>query len=100
AVGAATALVRPADGDAGVVVEAGPDPAALDRCLDRLGVRTVPLAVLTHFHRDHVDGFRGLFEGRDVGAVETTSLQDPPESVQDVSEVAAAHGVTPTVAPY
>ncbi|MBA2956518.1 ComEC/Rec2 family competence protein [Nocardioides sp. MAH-18] len=99
-VGQGDALVLAADGGAGVVVDAGPDPVALDRCLDRLGVRTVPLAVLTHFHADHVDGFAALFEGRAVGAVETTSLQDPPEAVQAVSEIAAAHGVTPTVAPY
>lgn len=99
-VGQGDALVLAAGGGAGVVVDAGPDPSALDRCLDRLGVRTVPLAVLTHFHADHVDGFAGLFEGREVAAVETTSLRDPPDAVRTVSAIAAAHGVIPAVAPY
>lgn len=99
-VGQGDALVLTAGDGAGVVVDAGPDPVALDRCLDRLEVSTVPLAVLTHFHADHVDGFPGLFEGRDVGAVETTPLRDPPEAVQEVGATAEAHGVTPTVAPY
>ena len=32
-----------------VVVDTGPDPAKADRCLRLLGVRKVPLLVLTHF---------------------------------------------------
>ena len=31
----------------------------MDRCLRRLGLRAVPLVVLTHFHADHVDGLAG-----------------------------------------
>lgn len=99
-VGQGDALVLAAGEGAGVVVDAGPDPAALDRCLDRLRVRSVPLAVLTHFHADHVDGLPGLFEGRDVEALETTSLLDPPEAVRAVAATAAAHGVTPAITPY
>ncbi len=52
-----------------VVVDTGPDPAALDRCLDRLGVERVPLVVLTHLHADHVGGLSAVFEGRAVGGV-------------------------------
>ena len=48
----------PAPG-AGVVVDAGPDPTAVDRCLAGSGCVEVPLLVLTHFHADHVDGLRG-----------------------------------------
>ena len=67
-----------------VVVDAGPDPRAVDRCLDRLGVRDVPLLVLTHFHADHVDGIAGVFDGPRVGAVQTTRLLDPPGGVAEV----------------
>ncbi len=49
-----------------VVVDAGPDPDLMDACLDRLGVRAVPLVVITHFHADHVDGLRGR-AGRSAG---------------------------------
>ena len=43
-----------------VVVDAGPDPTAMDVCLSGLGVTRVPLVVLTHFHADHVDGLPGV----------------------------------------
>ena len=59
-VGQGDALVVNLGDGAGLVVDAGPDPALVDRCLDRLGIEQVPLLVLTHFHADHVDGtFRG-----------------------------------------
>lgn len=60
-----------------VVVDAGPDPEAVDRCLRALGVTSVPLLVLTHFHADHVAGLPGVLEGRSVGAIQTTTLRQP-----------------------
>ena len=50
------------------------EPAAVDRCLDRLGVEQVPLVVLTHPHADHVDGLPGVLDGRRVGTVERTPV--------------------------
>lgn len=38
------------------LVDTGPDPAALARCLDRFGVARVDLLVLTHFDLDHRGG--------------------------------------------
>lgn len=70
-VGQGDALVLRAGPATGLVVDAGPDPAAVDRCLDRLGVEHVPLLVLTHPHADHVDGVSGVRSGRVVAAVET-----------------------------
>ena len=83
----------------GVVVDAGPDPAAVARCLDRLDVEEVPLLVLTHFHADHVDGLSGVLDGRTTGEVWTTSLLDPPEAVDAVVEAASDVGVGPTLPP-
>lgn len=54
---------------AAVVVDTGPEPALVDDCLDRLGVSTVPLLVLSHLHADHIGGLAGALEGRSVGAV-------------------------------
>ncbi|MDO7867210.1 ComEC/Rec2 family competence protein [Nocardioides jiangxiensis] len=71
-----------------VVVDAGPDPVLMDHCLDRLGVRRVPLVVLSHFHADHVDGLPGVYAGRQVGAVEVTGLGEPPERVAAVQRLA------------
>ncbi len=63
--------------DAGLVIDTGPDPDKVDGCLRRLGVRRVPLLVLTHLHADHVEGVPGLLRGRQVGAVEIGPLDEP-----------------------
>ena len=47
-VGQGDALVLNAGAGQAVVVDAGPEPRPVDRCLDRLGVETVPLLVLSH----------------------------------------------------
>jgi competence protein ComEC len=99
-VGQGDALVLNAGPHAAIVVDAGPDPAAVDGCLDRLGVESVPLVVLTHFHADHVDGLSGVLDGRTVGAVETTRLLDPPGGVSEVASLAGSVGLAPTPAPY
>lgn len=85
---------------AAIVVDAGPDPALVDRCLDRLGVRQVPLVVLTHFHADHVNGLAGVLRGREVGTVEASSMLDPAAGFAEVEEVAGGNGLTVTAAPY
>ncbi|HUR13880.1 MAG TPA: ComEC/Rec2 family competence protein [Mycobacteriales bacterium] len=60
-----------------LVIDNGPDPERIDRCLRRLGVRRVPLLVLTHLHADHVEGVPGLLRGRRVGAVQLGPLDEP-----------------------
>ena len=96
-VGQGDGLLLRAGEHSAVVVDAGPDPAVIDACLDRLGVREVPLLLLTHFHADHVDGAAGVLDGREVGAVEGTSLLDPAAGVRVVEE---ATGRDPGVAAY
>ena len=99
-VGQGDALVLNAGAGQAVVVDTGPEPRAVDRCLDGLGVGTVPLLVLTHFHADHVDGITGVFEGRRVGAVETTRLLDPPGGVRAVDEAVSDARLTAAPATY
>ena len=53
----------------GIVIDAGPDAQLVDRCLSSLGVKTIPVLVLTHFHADHVAGLAGLIRNRRVGQV-------------------------------
>ncbi|GAA0328654.1 ComEC/Rec2 family competence protein [Streptomyces blastmyceticus] len=77
-VGQGDALVLAAGEGTALVVDAGPEPRAVDRCLRALGVQQVPLLLLTHFHADHVDGLPGVLHGRAVGGIETTSFAEPP----------------------
>ncbi|WPW28785.1 ComEC/Rec2 family competence protein [Streptomyces atratus] len=92
-VGQGDALVLAAGDGAGVVVDTGPDPRLADRCLRDLGITEVPLLVLTHFHADHVRGLPGVLRGRAVGAIQTTSLDEPSDQVAFVRRTAAASGV-------
>jgi competence protein ComEC len=68
-VGQGDALVLAAGRGAAVVVDAGPEPRAVDGCLRRLDVDVVPVVLLTHPHADHVAGLPGVLRGRAVGAV-------------------------------
>ncbi|WP_308298955.1 ComEC/Rec2 family competence protein [Streptomyces sp. GESEQ-35] len=95
-VGQGDALVLAAGEGAGVVVDAGPDPTLVDRCLRTLGVTRVPLVVLTHFHADHVAGLPGVLRGRAVGGIETTGLEEPVDQAEFVRREAAARDIPVT----
>ncbi|MEJ5915304.1 ComEC/Rec2 family competence protein [Pseudokineococcus sp. 1T1Z-3] len=92
-VGQGAALVVRSGPEAAVVVDAGPDPPAVDGCLDRLGVRRVDLLVLTHFHADHVDGLPGVLDGREVTRAVVSPLAVPSAAAQEVAAQLAAEGV-------
>ncbi|MGV9698457.1 ComEC/Rec2 family competence protein [Streptomyces sp. NPDC003470] len=92
-VGQGDALVLAAGPGAGVVVDAGPDPVLVDRCLRSLGITEIPLVVLTHFHADHVAGLPGVLRGRPVGAIETTGLEEPADQAGFVRRLAAARRI-------
>lgn len=53
----------------GIVIDVGPDPVAEDRCLKDLGIKQIPLLILSHFHADHVAGLSGALKNRVVGQV-------------------------------
>jgi competence protein ComEC len=97
-VGQGDALVLSAGRQRALVVDAGPDPAAVDRCLRELDVRHVPLLVVSHFHADHVAGLPGVLRGRSVGAVQTSGVREEPEQAEFVARVAAEAGVPVIVA--
>lgn len=99
-VGQGDGLVLRAGPGSAVVVDAGPDPVAMDACLDRLEVTSVPLVVLTHFHADHVGGLAGVVDGREAGTIEATGLLEPAGGARTVEAVSgrvpdrAAYGLT------
>lgn len=99
-IGQGDGLVLRAGEHQAVVVDSGPDPQAMRRCLDGLGVRAVPLLVLSHFHADHVDGLTGVFDGRTVGRLWVSPLAAPAGEAATVGTLAARQGVpveVPTV---
>lgn len=92
-------LLRVAPG-AAVVVDTGPDPDLIRRCMDDLHITSVPVLVLTHFHADHVDGLPGALAGRSVGLIETTPYRDPPGGAAFVDRVARSAHVRESVVRY
>lgn len=92
-VGQGDGLVLRAGEGTAVVVDTGPDPAAMDRCLRELGVKHIPVLVLSHFHADHVGGLAGVLAGRRVDEIEVTPYFSPRAEYDRVVELAAQHGV-------
>lgn len=92
-VGQGDGLVLTAGSGAALVVDTGPDPRVMDECLRELGVRHIPLLVLTHFHADHVAGLPGALRGRVVGAIAVSPVRDTPGQAEFVDRTAASAGV-------
>ena len=76
-----------------VVVDTGPDPGPVGDCLDRLGIGTIPLLVLTHLHADHIDGLPGVLEGRSVGAIGVGPEREPAAAWRTIQATAALRGI-------
>ncbi len=76
-----------------MVVDTGPDPPAMQRCLDGLRITDVPLLVLTHFHADHVDGLSAVLAHRRVGRIWVSPLPAPIGGVALVRSLAGAANV-------
>lgn len=93
-VGQGDGLVLRAGDKAAVVVDTGPDPAAMDRCLRDLGVEYVPVLVLSHFHADHAGGLAGVLKHRRVDEIEVTPYFSPPAEYKRVVDLASHHGVS------
>ena len=99
-VGQGDGLVLNAGDHAGVVVDTGPDPLAMDRCLGRLGVRVLPVVVLTHFHADHIDGLRAVLHDHRAAEVDVTATRVPAYGAVEVRRWAAAARVPVRVPAY
>lgn len=91
-VGQGDALVLNAGSGSVVVVDAGPRARPVDDCLRRLGVRSVPLVVLTHLHADHIDGLPGVLR-HSVGRVVIGPMRLPERGFRQVQRQTAQIGV-------
>ena len=79
----------------GIVIDVGPDPIAENKCLRNLGISSVPLLILSHFHADHVGGLAGLLQSRKVGQVWiSNNLQPLLESTHSLALLRKSKVVT------
>ncbi|MFT4108333.1 ComEC/Rec2 family competence protein, partial [Propionicimonas sp.] len=95
-------VIAAGDGSA-IVVDAGPDPARVDRCLDQLGIREVAWFVVTHLHADHVGGVAGVAAGRRVDNVLYSGVTQPDsgwrllaDTLPEVARTVAVPGMVVT----
>ncbi len=91
-IGQGDAIVVRAGSDV-VLIDTGPDPAAVDGCLRDLDVRRIAAVVLTHMHADHVEGIPGVLRGRSVGVVQVGPLDEPVDEADRVRDWLAARRV-------
>lgn len=94
-VGQGDALVLPTAPGRAVLVDAGPEPVAVDRCLRRLHVGALDALVLTHYDADHVFGLPGAIRGREVAAVLVSPSPQRPAATARVQGWLAAAGLRP-----
>jgi competence protein ComEC len=85
-------VVRVGRGSA-IVVDTGPAPAAMQRCMDRLRIIRVPLLIITHFHADHVEGMVGVMQHRRIGQLWVSPLAPPGALSAIVGQQALQRGI-------
>ena len=76
-IGQGDALVINLGANRAILIDTGPDPILIDRCLSRLDISQISLLVLTHFHADHVGGLSGAIHKRDVKQVWISNNHQP-----------------------
>ena len=81
-VGQGDGLVFNLGSGSAIVVDVGPEPESIDNCLSKLGIKSIPLLVLTHFHSDHVGGLSAVVGKREIGQVWISKLAKPEGSYQ------------------
>src|SRR3954462_9438287 len=96
-VGQGDALVVPTGPAAGLLIDAGPDVGAVDRCLDPLGIESLPLILLSHLDADHAGGLAGALTGRDVGIVATGTLSPADDRVNALNRLVGRAGASRAV---
>jgi len=86
-VGQGDALVINLGSNRAILIDVGPDPTLIDRCLKRLKISQISLLVLTHFHADHVGGLSGAIDGRVVKQFWISNNHQPESAYQSSMKI-------------
>ena len=97
-VGQGDALVFSTTPGHAVVVDVGPDRGQVDKCLSDLGIISIDLLVLSHFHADHVDGVAGALNDRTVGSAMVSPLAEPKQQAEQTASALREHRVPVRIA--
>ncbi|WP_272914064.1 ComEC/Rec2 family competence protein [Ornithinimicrobium cerasi] len=81
-VGQGDAVLLRSGPSSAVLVDTGPDPDPVRRCLRDAGVDRLDALLLSHFHADHVTGLPGL-DGLPVAVAYVSPVRDPAASATD-----------------
>lgn len=93
-VGQGDGLVLKTTAGHALVVDTGPDPDAMDRCLDALHIEVIDALVITHLHDDHYGGIEGAIRGRSLSALYYSTGEDGlPDVVTDAASTAGVEAV-------
>ena len=99
-VGQGDATVLRVSRDSAIVIDVGPEPQSINRCLSDLHIRTISLLVLTHFHADHVGGIAGAIGRRSIGQVWVSPLEEPALTAGFVAQQFAPRHIVQHVMTY
>ncbi len=70
-----------------LVVDVGPNGQLMNDCLKKLGVKTIDVLMLTHFHTDHVEGLELVKNRHKIQKVYLTWVEDPVYEVERTKQL-------------
>ena len=70
-----------------LVVDVGPNGQLMNDCLKKLGVKTIDVLMLTHFHADHVEGLELVKNRHIIQKVYLTWIEDPVYEVERTKQL-------------
>jgi competence protein ComEC len=74
-----------------LVVDVGPNGKLMNECLKKLGIGTIDVLMLTHFHADHVEGLELVKNRHKIQKVYLTWVEDPIYEVKQTKQL--LHGI-------
>ena len=89
--GDAAAVMTPRGGV--ILIDGGPEPTVLDQKLTERGIGRIDLLIVSHSHRDHVDGLGAILGRRAVSMVWHSNPADPSGTFSALIGAAADQGI-------